>query len=205
MNKTSKKKGFIMTGLISVFLYLGFVLILGLIFIAFNSIEDRNERKITGHVTDIDVNFQIQGTLRTPVSYKLNGVDINEDFASLLTRYYLSQGTEQQSELQSIIKQESKKIFDTKYPDLKYQILISNKAMKKTDSSIAVAVAGSQTTKNFDDRPTLLSGMATICTYIPNPDITDSPIKIEFDFYNLNSGGFEREKYQALKTNQFNC
>ncbi|MBS3101014.1 hypothetical protein J4204_02690 [Candidatus Woesearchaeota archaeon] len=193
------KQGFVVSGLATVLLYFGFVLLIILFFFIFKFAFGEHEVPIKSHISDTDVNYEVLNYLRMPTRFKIDDKEINSDMADLIVRYFLAQGTENEAKFQALVREKTKEIFDGKYPHLKWKLKVSDKMY---DS--AKAVASEQTASQLTKDDTLVKGTSVACAILPNPG-AHGTIKVELDFLNLNSNAFERAKYDSLKNNAFNC
>lgn len=193
------RKGLIASGLATVLLYFGFVLLIIIFFFIFKLAFGELEFKISGHIGNTDSNYEVLNYLRTPINIKIDDKDISTDMSELIVRYFLAQGTTNEGKFQELIRSKSKEIFNEKYPNLRWSIKVSDKRF-----DLAKNVASDQTTSKLTKEETLVKGMSVVCVTIPNPELK-GPIKVEFDFLNLNADAFVRDKYSSLKNNQFNC
>jgi len=202
------KKGAIITGLTSVFLYFGFVLLLLIFFLLFEVTKGDTEVKISGYIEDADVNYEVLNYLRMPVKFHFDGKEIDTNIADIIINYYLEDDIEKKRELQDLLKEKTNEIFNEKHRHLEWRIMITDKRvtkqMKDEKSEFAEAIASGLTTSEITKEKTLVKGMAIVCMLLPNPEFK-KPIKVEFDFFNKASNAIQREKYQSLKVDKFNC
>lgn len=196
------KKGVVISGLTTILLYFGFILLLILFFFIFKLSKESVEVKISGYIEDVDTNYEFLNYLRMPVKFDFDGKETESDMIDLIVKYYLSQGTENENKLQNLLGGKTKEIFNEKYPNLEWKLKVSDKKFRYLDG--AKTATSSQTTPKITKEKTLVKGMAVVCMLIPNPDF-ENPIKIEFDFLNLNANAIEKTKYKGLKNNEFNC
>ncbi|MDP3765838.1 MAG: hypothetical protein Q8R04_04965 [Nanoarchaeota archaeon] len=191
-------KGFIISGLATVLLYFGFILLIIIFYFALRLTIGEKEVKITGHITDADVNYEVLNYLRMPVKFNIDNVDRSTDMAGLLTMYYLAQGTENEGKFQTLVREKTSEIFNEKHPHLRWKLKISDK------NNFVKSIASGQTTSELTKEVTLVKGTSVACLVIPNPAL-ENPIKMEFDFLDLSANAFERSKYDSLKNTDFNC
>ena len=195
----TNKKGFITSGLATILLYFGFVLLIIIFYFLLKLTIGETDVPISGHIGDSDANFVVLNYLRMPVKYKIDDKDISTDMSGLIIRYYLEQGTSNEGKFQDLIREKTKEVFDEKYPHLKWKIKVSDKRFNN-----AKAVASDQTTSKLTKDDTLVKGFSIVCVTLPNPEM-NKLIKVEVDLLNLNADASEREKYEGLKNIEFKC
>lgn len=198
------KKGAVVSGLTTILVYFGFVLLLIIFFFIFKLSKGGMEVKISGHIQDVDVNYEVLNYLRMPVKFNIDGKEISTEMTDLIVKYCLEQDLNNQKKLQNLLQEKSEEIFNEKYPHLNWKIKVSDKQFIDQKFEFAETVASGQTTSELTKQDTLIKGMAKVCVMIPNPELKE-PIKAEFNFLNNVANAFERAKYQSLKNNEFNC
>jgi len=154
---------------------------------------------ISGKIEDVGANYEVLNYLRIPVKFTIDDKDINTDMGDLLVRYFLAQGTKDEGKFQVFIIKKTEEIFNEKYPNLKWKLKVSDKT-----NDFAKTVASGETTSKLTKEDTLVKEFSIVCILIPNPE-SKNPIKVEFNFLNLNVNAFVRSKFYSLKNMEFNC
>jgi len=198
----SNNKGFIATGLVSLFVYLGLVLIIILFFFIFKLGLGETTVEIRGLVSDSDSEYVFLNYLRTPIKVSINEEEEQLIFADLITRYYQSQDTPMAGEFQKLLIEKTQEFFGDKHPHLTWKLIVSDKRLREFDTSITVA--SGLTTSRLTEEKTLVDELSIVCTTLPNPNL-NYPIKVELVLFNEASDGFGRYDYQALKIGEFHC
>lgn len=193
------KTAFITSGLATLLLYFGFILLVIIFYFILKLTIGESLVKIYGHIGDSDTNYEISNFLKTPVKFKIDDRELSTDMAGLIVMHFLAQGTINEGKFQNLIGERTKEIFGEKHPHLKWKLKVSDKIL-----NLPKAIASGQTTSKLTKEKTLVKGMAKTCFILPNPELKN-PIKIEFDFLNLNADAFERSNYESLKNTEFNC
>ena len=196
------KKGFVVTGLVSLLVYLGFILIIILFFFIFKLGIGDTVVKTKGIASDTDSEYVFLNYLRTPITVNIDGEEETLNYAELIAKYYLNQGTPKSGDFQKLLREKTEEFFGGEYPHLAWKLIVSDKMFGTPDA--AKVVASGQTTSKLTKDKTLVDKLSIICTTIPNP-ILGEPIKVEMVFFNLGANAFEREKYQSLKSGKFHC
>lgn len=198
------KKGAVVTGLTTIFLYFGFILLLILFFFIFKATKENVEVKISGNIEDVDINYEALNYLRMPVKFDFDGKEINTDILDLIIRYFLAEDTKDRKKNRDLLKKETEEIFNEKYPHLEWKLKISDKESFDKGFEFAEELIKGVTTSKPTKEETLVKGMAVVCIIMPNPE-SKKPIKVEFDFLDSNANAFARSKYYRLKKSEFNC
>jgi len=198
------KKGAVVSGLTAIFLYFGFILLIIIFFFIFKATKGATEVKISGYIQNTDVNYVILNYLRTPVKFDIDNNKIDTDMADLIIRYFFAENTDDIKKYQNLVKKETEKIFNRKYPHLEWKIKISDRSNLDMGAGFAKGLAGGLTTSKLTKESTLVKDMAVVCVVLPNPELKDL-IKVEFDFLNSNTDTFARDKFHRLKEDEFNC
>jgi len=193
------KKGFISSGPATVFLYFGFILLVIIFYFVLRLTIGETKVPISGKIEDVGANYEVLNYLRIPVKFTIDDKDINTDMGDLLVRYFLAQGTKDEGKFQVFIIKKTEEIFNEKYPNLKWKLKVSDKT-----NDFAKTVASGETTSKLTKEDTLVKEFSIVCILIPNPE-SKNPIKVEFNFLNLNVNAFVRSKFYSLKNMEFNC
>ena len=107
------KKGAIVTGLTTIFLYFGFVLLLLIFFLPFKATKGPTEVKIGGYIEAADVNYEILNYLRIPVEVDIGGVKKEMTIADIVGMVDIEEGKEEKIK---VFQETTKEVFERQYP-----------------------------------------------------------------------------------------
>lgn len=170
----SNKKGFVTTGLVSLLVYLGFVLIIILFFFIFKLGIGDTTIEIKGVSGDADSEYVFLNYLRTPITINIENKEEQLTFADIITKYYLAQDAEKTEYLKKIIELETQKYLNKNYPNLEWRLYLKDTKSNNKPSLIAKG----QTHSDKNQKNTLVSKMTSLIATLPNPELKD-PIQIE--------------------------
>ena len=156
---------------------------------------------ITSSILETNSDLMLLSYLRTPVTIPSENGDENITFSDLIQRQFSSQGTPDYPFYNNLLKEKTYEIFGSRYPPLRWRLMVSDKRFRSADQPLFVAEGPSKPT--FDPGTTFVDTFDIACTTIPDPAF-GQPIKVQLVFANW-AKPIAWDIFNLDKNREFHC